>query len=117
MSTRQRFVINKGEPLRLQLTYKAGKPAAPVDLTGYAARFQARERPGAPDVLLELTTENGGVTLGGVAGTVVVDIPEEASAAGWTHAEFGLELIPPGDAPRIKLLRGVLGIVVELPHD
>lgn len=117
MSGRTRFVITKGDSLPLNLTYKAGKPPAPVDLTDYTARFQVRERPGAPEVLLDLTTENGGIVLGGLAGTIDVTIPESASAGAWTHAEFGLELVPPGDAPPIKLLKGSLSITVELPHD
>ena len=41
-----------------------------VDLTGYAARLQVRESYASETVLLDLTTENGGITLGGVAGTI-----------------------------------------------
>lgn len=117
MAARYRIVITKGDPLRWGFTYRAGKPSAPVNLTGYTGRFQAREKAGAPGApLLELTTENGGMVLGGAAGTVEVLFPATVGDQGWEHAEFGVELVQPDGTP-IKLLKGNLAIVVELPHD
>jgi hypothetical protein len=43
-----------------------------IDLTGYTARLQVREKYSSETKLLDLTTENGGITLGGAAGTVAV---------------------------------------------
>lgn len=40
----------------------------PIDLTGCTARSQARSADGT--VLVNLTTENGGIVLGGSAGTI-----------------------------------------------
>lgn len=46
---------------------------APKDLTGCTARMQVRCGYGKP-VMLEATTENGRITLGGTAGTVRIDL-------------------------------------------
>lgn len=43
-----------------------------VNLTGYTARMQVRESYSSEIVVLELTTENGGITLGGAAGTIAM---------------------------------------------
>lgn len=41
-----------------------------IDLTGYTAEMLVKERYGATDNLLQLNTSNGGLTLGGAAGTI-----------------------------------------------
>ena len=42
----------------------------PVDLTYYTARMQVREKYTSVIANLDLTTENGGITLGGNLGTI-----------------------------------------------
>lgn len=41
----------------------------PVDLTGFTAKMQVRKKAGDP-VILELSTANSRITLGGIAGTI-----------------------------------------------
>lgn len=41
-----------------------------IDLTGYAAELLVKERYDSETNLLQLNTSNGGITLGGAAGTV-----------------------------------------------
>lgn len=53
--------------------------AVAVDLTGYTAAMKIRARPGSP-VLLSLTSSSG-ITLGGTAGTILVDITAAQTAA------------------------------------
>lgn len=43
-------------------------------MSGYTARMQARDAHTAPSVLVELTTENGRIALGGAAGTIQLTI-------------------------------------------
>lgn len=45
----------------------------PVDLTGYTAKLEVRYRADSPNVLLEASTENGRITLGGEPYNLVVD--------------------------------------------
>jgi hypothetical protein len=45
----------------------------PVNLGGYTARMQVRRRPESENAVLTFTTENGGITLGGALGTILVE--------------------------------------------
>jgi hypothetical protein len=66
----------------------------PVDLTGFTARMDIRETLDEVTVIHTLTTENAGITLGGVAGTIDLLIPA-ATTEGFTfgNAVYDLELI------------------------
>lgn len=64
----------------LTFTYKVNGVA--VNLTGYSARSQARD---ADDGLIfDLTSVNGGITLGGAAGTISLSLDAQATSALWT---------------------------------
>lgn len=86
-----------------------------VNLTGYTGRMQVREKYGSDEPLLELTTSNGGITLGGSAGTIALFAPADDLAAidvqnaPGTPPEktlvYDLELTPAGGEPA-KLLFG-----------
>lgn len=43
-----------------------------VDLTGFTARMQVRATYESASALLDLTTSNGGITLGGALGTIIL---------------------------------------------
>ena len=51
------------------------------NLTGYTARMHVRTAIDAASATITLTTENGGITLGGTAGTVTITITATATAA------------------------------------
>jgi hypothetical protein len=71
MSCRYDTIINQGADWTRTLTWQTSDGAA-VNLTGYTARMQLRAY--GRDVV-ELTTENGRITLGGAAGTVTLNLP------------------------------------------
>lgn len=100
--------IDKGSTFRHTLTWKSGTKGSetPVDLTDCTARMQIREKQASPDFLHEMTTENGGITLGGVAGTIELFINDAASTTfAWKKGTYGLEIeFLNGDVRR--LLRG-----------
>ena len=64
------ITIEQGAGFELPLSYTADGDL--VDLTGSRARLQMREKVGSSVVLVELTTENDGITLGGVDGTITL---------------------------------------------
>ena len=78
-------------------TYESGGELLyhpPVDLTGYTARLQVRETLAATTTLVSLTTENGGITLGGTAGTIELLIaPADTDDLTATRAVYDLEVI------------------------
>jgi hypothetical protein len=53
----------------------------PVDLTGLSARMQVRRSVNSPAFVLELTTENGGIVLGGTNGKITMRVSATQSAA------------------------------------
>jgi hypothetical protein len=96
------LTIYQGATLRDTVTWKAGDPAAPVDLAGCTARAQFRKAVGSSEVLATLTTENGGVILGGAAGTIQLHMSAvDTAALTWRQAVYDLEItLSNGDVRR-----------------
>lgn len=71
--------------------------------------MQVRAEIGDPTVLIELTTENGGITLGGVAGIINLYISAVNTAAlAWSDGIYDIALI----APNGDVNRSICGAVV-----
>ena len=109
--------IDQGATFRKSVTWKTGTPATPVDLTGCTARMHVRSDIKSPTVLLDLTTVNGGITLGGAAGTVELMLTDEQTAAiTWTTAVYDLEIeFATGDVRR--LLYGSVSVSPEVTRE
>ena len=92
--------------------------SAPINLTGYTARMQIRRKVTSADSLLELTTTNGRITLGGVLGTITLAIaaadtaalPATPSDRRWY---YDLELVPAGGNV-VRLLQGRVVVSPEV---
>jgi hypothetical protein len=65
-----------------------------VNLTGYTARMQVREKYTSTSAILSLTTENGRIVIVGSLGKITVNIPS-ATTAGITAKDYiyDLELV------------------------
>lgn len=80
----------------------------PKDLTGATARAQFRTDADAEEALLELTTENDGLVLGGTEGTVEMVLSESQATdigvdEGADSGEWNIEIeLPLGDTIRFK---------------
>lgn len=99
--------INQGATFRHKFIWKDGKGRA-INLTGYIARLQARETIESDTAILTLTTENGGVVLGGSAGTISLYLSDEATALITTKKlVYDLEL----EAPNGDVVRPVSGSI------
>ena len=66
------FICPQGSTFSKQLTWQIDDK--PVDLTSYTARMQVREKYSSPTKILDLTTENGGIFLGGDEGTILINV-------------------------------------------
>ena len=100
----------QGATFKLNMTYKIDNTA--VNLTGYTAAMQVRETPSAPEAIISITSGTG-ITLGGTAGTVEINIP--ASTMGSANAgnyQYDLELNSGGEI--VRLLQGKFQIVAEV---
>ena len=87
-------------------TFTVTQNGSAINWTGYTARMQVRDSSDATATLLSLTTGGSGITLGGTAGTILVEITNAQSAAIASGAyAYDLELISNGSAVT-RLLQG-----------
>lgn len=94
------LTIEQGATLAQVFTWRDSSDAL-VNLTGYTARCQVRRTLSDPDTLLSLTTENGGITLGGSAGTIQLNASATATAALSGKGVYDLELISGSTVTRL----------------
>lgn len=110
---RHDFTIEKGATFSRVLTWKDENSTA-YDLTGYTARMHIREERDDTAKIVELTTENGGITLGGAAGTITLLITDTAtSAITQNSGVYDLELVSSGGVVT-RLLEGDISIINEV---
>lgn len=104
------FTIYQGATFSNVLTWKDDMGTA-FDLTGYTARMQMRASQDEATPFVTLTTENGGIALGGEAGTITLTITAAAtSAITATGGVYDLELVS-GAGVVTRLLEG--GILIS----
>jgi hypothetical protein len=97
--------IEKGATFRQVLTW-FDSLGAPVNLTGRTARMQVRKGMKSPLVVLDLTTENGGLVLGGSAGTITINISAaQTSAVAIAAGVHDLEVVG-ADGTVVRLFQG-----------
>lgn len=106
------IVCPQGSTLSEQLTYSIN--SVNVDLSGYTARMQVRERHTSTETILTLTTENGGISLGGAAGTISLSASATATA-GLSSKEYvyDLEIISPSSIVT-RLIEGKFIVTPEV---
>lgn len=92
-----KIALEQGATYDQLVIWKSGPKAStavPMDLTGCRARAQFRAEIDSAEVLLELTTENGRIQLGGPAGTIRILIDAATTAAiTWESGVYDLEII------------------------
>lgn len=109
--------IEQGATYQKTLTWKSGKPAKPVDLTGCTARMSIREVIGTPLALVRLTTEDGGIQLGGEEGLVMITASATKTALLIKRANvYALKIIFPDGTVR-RLLSGAVSVSLDADHD
>ena len=90
------ITIHQGASWDLTLTWKTGNPSALVNLTGYTARMQIREKAISPNASATLTSSNGKIALGGVLGTVALSLSAaDTSAIVPGNYVYDLEMVSP----------------------
>ena len=109
------LIIYQGATFQQQFAL-ANPDQTPVDLTGFRAHMQARVAPNA-DIFLDLSTENGGIILGGTAGTLTLTMQADDTAL---LDEFlgvwDLKLIFDGESPVVvtRLMQGHLSVSPQI---
>jgi len=102
------ILIEQGATYSQVITYKEAGVA--VNLTGYTARMQVRATLESASTLVELTTANSRIALGGAAGTITLTIAAADTAALTSgRGVYDLELVS-GSGIVTRLLQGVATI-------
>lgn len=110
---RRDITIEQGATFTYNLIWK-DSDGSPIDLTGYTARMQVRKNYNTSDTLLDLTTENGAITLGGSLGTIaVVGAADDTSAIDARTGVYDLELVSAGGTVT-RLIEGKVTINPEV---
>ncbi len=106
------FTIEQGATFNLLLTWEID--GTPVNITNWTARLAARVDVEDSEVILSLTTSNGGITLGGAAGTISLNqtATQTALLPAGTYV-YDLELISAVGAVT-RLVQGELDISPEV---
>ena len=100
------IVADQGATLSRTITWKDSAKRA-INITGYTARMHVRTTVDASTTLLELTTENTRLVLGGAAGTVTISVPASVTAnlTPGIHV-YDLELVAPVSGVVNRLIQG-----------
>lgn len=107
------LTIYQGSTFLKKFQWKTGNPPVPVNLTGYSARMQIREKITSPNPVISLTTENGGIKLEN-DGFIVLNISAEDTASfNFKGAVYDLELISPTGFVR-RLIEGSVTLSPEV---
>lgn len=110
------FTIYQGSTLRLSWEIVQAGTTTPIDLTGYTARMQARAKLADTDTILDLTTENGGITITVVPEKTTIAIYADAAttaAIPVTKGVYDMELVDTsGDVYR--LMHGTIAVSREV---
>ena len=86
----------------------------PIDLSDYTARLQVRSKIDSPDIILELTTENGGIVINSTTKAVLIVISATATAAlSFSTAVFSLEMVSSGGQVT-PIVGGTISLIKEV---
>jgi hypothetical protein len=106
------FLIPKGSTFSRTLTWKVS--GSPVNLTNYTARMQARTSAVSGTAVLDMTTANSKITLGGTAGTITLSLSAtETAAITQTSLAYDLELVSAGGVVT-RLVEGQIVLTPEV---
>jgi len=99
MASEYDIAIDQGATYRLRLTYNDPN-GSPINLTGMSARMDIRTNIGGT-LILALRSPSSGITLGGAAGTIDIELTADQTALLTKNAVYDLELVNGSEVTRI----------------
>ena len=111
------ITIYQGSTFQKSFQWSTGEPSAPVNLTGCKVRMQIREKYTSEQFILELTTDNGRIT---ITDPLLGKFAAEISAADTSELRFkaavyDLEIEFPGTPSKVKrIIQGSVALSLEV---
>mgnify|MGYP003559578829 FL=1 len=109
-TTAVRYPIELERGITKRIRLRMAIRNAPIDLTGYTAKMQVRVDARSDDVIIDLSTENGGIEIDGPAGIVTLIFSHTETIKLDGAAETDLLLIDADGAPSRVLYGPVTAI-------
>ena len=106
------FTCEQGSTFNRVITVFEPDGETPYDLTGYTARMQVRRETEEGTVLVELTTANGRIALGGAAGTITLSLTAATTAGITDDGVYDLEIVSGANVH--KVLKGLFRLDYEV---
>lgn len=107
------FDIEQGATLLKPIVWK-DSTGSPVNLTGYTAKMQVRQSVSSSDVLLEMSTVNGRISITPLTGTITLIFSATLTAAiTWSRGKYDLELTS-NDGTVTRLIEGQISVSKEI---
>ena len=111
-ASKHNLSIDSGATFRTQVIWKDSNNQ-PINLTTATARMQIRKKVDSVEIMLELTTENGGISLGGALGTIdiyMTDLQTETLSAGVYDLEVSFPVSGYARPDVVRLLYGSINV-------
>ena len=109
------LLIEQGATFELSIIWKDDNDT-PIDISGYSARMQIRKTYDSDPVISLTNDSDGGIVLGGVAGTIAITIDADTTDdIEILRGRYDLELEFNGVVTR--LLQGIVNISREVTKD
>jgi hypothetical protein len=110
------FAFEQGTSLVKKLVWKNAN-GTPINLTGFKARMHVRESYDYDDKLIDLTTENGGIVISPLTGTIELRfVPAHTIGAYWTVARYDIEVVSENGTVT-RLLKGKFRLSREVTKE
>jgi hypothetical protein len=107
------ITCDQGATLKRIITW-TNQARTPYNLTGFTARMQVRSTASSTDVILELTTANSRIVLGGAAGTVELIVAADVTTRLTPGLYvYDLELVS-GGGEVTRLIEGNFNVKAEV---
>jgi hypothetical protein len=115
LASKYNITVEAGATYRKKITWKTANRAA-VNLTGASARMHIRKSVSDSTILVSLTTDNGGLVLGGVLGTIEIVILDNQTDT-LVNGVYDIEIVHPlgANQTRNDVTRLLYGTVTVLP--
>ena len=106
------MTFEQGATKVVSIVYKDPE-GVPINLTGCTARMQIRPSISSDDVYVDLTTENGKITINGSAGLITLFFSAEDTSALVTKGVYDLELVFPDEKVH-RVIQGTVTVSKEV---